>query len=219
MRDARPPLAVHGARGGALACAAAPWPARLGASPCPPGPLRAAFRRVPSHTVYRVCMYIFSQHQTRDTQLAVLPKMYTRPWYVHSAGYLHLARGSGTRAVTTAPSRPSHWRGSVHVAELWTEGQVEGVHVVTAVGFQQASHTKKQQQSCLEGQGRPHHAPHPAAAIPVPSTPTHVIGAATSLTNLVVFGPHPPPEIQKIKIIRKLARKISESQHYVRAGE
>lgn len=138
-----------------------------------------------------------------DTRLAVLPKMYTRPWYVHLAGYLHLAQGSGTRAVTRAPPQTSHWRWSVHVTELWAEGQVEGIHVVTAIGFQQTSHTKKQQQGCLERQRRPDHAPHPATAVSVASTPAHVISTTTSLTNLTVLGPYPPPEMENEKIIKK----------------
>lgn len=133
--------------------------------------------------------------------------MYTRPWYVHLAGYLHLARGSGTRAVTRAPPQTSHWRWSVHVAELWAEGQVEGVHVVTAIGLQQTSHTKKQQQSCLEGQCRLDHAPHPAAAVPVASTPAHVISTTTSLTNLAVFGPHPPPEMENERDHQKICNE------------
>lgn len=60
------------ARGGALAVLR-PWLPFLGIPQCPPGRLHTALCRAPGHIVYResrlvttpVCMYIFSEHQTR----------------------------------------------------------------------------------------------------------------------------------------------------------
>lgn len=95
MRDARPSLEVRGAwpvlahlgrpalvyRNARPDHFAQPFAAPL-ATHCTGSRVSSRLRLVCTSTV---------DIRPGDTQLAVLPKMYTRPWYVHLAGYLHLA--------------------------------------------------------------------------------------------------------------------------------
>lgn len=97
---------------------------------------------------------------------------------------------------------PSDGRGAVHVAQLRAQGQVEGVHVVAAVGLQQTRHAEQQQESGLERQRRPHYSPHPPTAPTTHTTPTSITPTQGTVTSalqaacpgtLRVLGPAASP--------------------------